>query len=242
MRGAILIIGSLLWDSQEKRQQWRARRLRLDEKERVQVPLEYGRRSSSRGDTFTMTLEPDAPQGWAVLVPCASPARRVEDLLKDAEDLWQAEQPGAATGALGATWGCVGVQFRAVSRSWLEAWCQVFRERESSAVSPVDDRGVLRIPWPVNASGAAANFDFLLATATRRECSRPTVEAISDAWIQQTAGHECYFFENVRLGIRTHADVSIWRRIEERAPTWLSRSRYAEAVTILREEAAAGGA
>ena len=70
MQGAILIIGSLLWDSRDERQWWRNRRLRLDKKEYVHVPIEYGRRSSKRGNTFTMTLEPDAPNGKGVLVLC----------------------------------------------------------------------------------------------------------------------------------------------------------------------------
>ena len=240
MRGAILIIGSLLWDCRKERQRWRERRLRLDAKEHVQVPLEYGRRSNGRGNTFTMTFELATPQGQAVLVPCAAPTDRVEDLLKEAEDLWKAEQPNAAAGALGADWGCVGVQFRDSSHSWLKAWCGVFRERRTHAVSPVDDRGVLGIPWPLKTSGAATDVDFVLATATLKECSRPTAEAIANAWIQQSAGHERYFFENVRLGIRTHADVSIWKQIEEKAPAWLSTSHYAEAIAILKEEAVDG--
>ncbi len=52
MRGGILIIGSLLWDDSTERQTWRSRRLLL-ERHSVVVPLNYGRRSRSRGDTFT---------------------------------------------------------------------------------------------------------------------------------------------------------------------------------------------
>ncbi|MDT3776418.1 hypothetical protein PJI16_02450 [Nitrospira sp. MA-1] len=188
-----------------------------------------------------MTLESSiTPRGQAVLVPCAVRTDRFEELLEEAEELWKAEYPKAAAGALGATWGCVGVKFSDLSHSWLKAWCQTFRERKTRVISPVDDRGVFEIPWPLKATGATVDVDFVLATATLKECSRPTVEEIADAWIQQVEGHERYFFENVRLGIRTHADVSIWNQIREKAPAWLSKSQYAEAIAILNQESADG--
>ena len=187
-----------------------------------------------------MTLEPATPRGQAVLVPCAVPTDTFEELLKEAEELWKAEYPKAAAGALGAIWGCVGVKFSDLSHSWLNAWCRTFRERKTRVISPVDDRGVLEIPCP---KGKRRNCGCRFRPCPPRllkECSRPTVEEIADAWIQQFEGHERYFFENVRLGIRTHADVSIWNQIREKAPTWLSTSQYAEAIAILNKESVNG--
>jgi hypothetical protein len=48
------------------------------------------------------------------------------------------------------------------------------------------------------------------------------------------AGHERYFFENVRHGIRTPDDQLIWQRIEQKNPPWLHKAAYAEAIAIFR--------
>lgn len=235
MRGGILIIGSLLWDGSTERQTWRSRRLLL-ERHFVVVPLNYGRRSQSRGNTFTMTFDTAAASGRAVVVPCATSPCRAEDLVNEAEALWKAEQPSANAGALSATWGCVGLLFRAVAPDgWLKHWGNIFRQR-ASAISPVDDRGILQIDWPSASDGGDIVLDFLLATATRREDTRPTPEMIADAWVDQQDGHERYFFENVRNGIRTSDDFAIWKRIAQRKPTWLGKADHAAAMGILTAE------
>lgn len=242
MRGAVLIIGSLLWDDRH-RDLWRRSRLRISEKVHVQAPIRYGRRSQKWGNTFTMTLSADAPPGQAALVPCTAIIEDVAGLIAEAEALWSAEQSTASQGSIGASWGCVGVLFRDESahEDWLAAWVEHFRSRTSS-VSPVDDRGILRIPWLLTASEARrADVDVVLATATKAEARRPTVADIADAWLDQHNGYERYFFENVRHGIRTPDDVLIWRRIEEQGPSWLRCRAYAEAVAILRAEAAQCG-
>ncbi|MEW6385236.1 MAG: hypothetical protein AB1514_14955, partial [Pseudomonadota bacterium] len=76
------------------------------------------------------------------------------------------------------------------------------------------------------------------ATATQAEETQPTATEIADAWIRQNDGHERYFFENVRHGIRTPVDGLIWKRIEEQRPSWLCKQTYAEAIKLLRAEAA----
>lgn len=237
MQGGILIIGSLLWDDTAERVAWRGWRLLPARRKSVIAPLHYGRCSQSRGNTFTMTFDTSAPSGSAVVVPCAFSACRPEDLVNEAEALWKAEQPGADAGALGAAWGCVGLLFRvSASDAWLEHWCRVFRRRASCPISPVDDRGMLQIAWPNSLDGGALELDFLLATATRRECTRPTAEAIADAWADQKDGHERYFFENVRNSIRTSEDLAIWKRMSQRKAQWLGKADYTAAVAILSAE------
>jgi len=67
----------------------------------------------------------------------------------------------------------------------------------------VDDAGTLRIAWPVTTvERRPANVDIILTTATKAEATRPTATEISDAWVDQSDGHERYFFENIRHGIR----------------------------------------
>ncbi len=241
MRGGILIIGSLLWDNGE-RDAWRRSRLRISERVHVKAPIHYGRRSHSRGNTFTMTLGTDDSRGrgQGVLVPCAANIQDVAGVVVEAAALWKAEQSTALSNSIGASWGCVGALFRTESTpaNWLAGWADHF-QANASAIGPVDANGILRIPWPVNAvDGRPAEMDVILGTATMAEATRPTVADIADAWVGQHEGHERYFFENVRHGIRTPEDGPIWRRIEEQAPRWLHGGAYDGVVALLRSEAA----
>lgn len=237
MQGAVLIIGSLLWDCEGERSEWRERHLSVAEIQHVRLPIEYGRRSRSRENTFTMTFALDAPEGCAVLVPFASQIDTFADLLNEATALWKAENKAlAAVGELGAQWGCVGLRFREPLHDWLDAWSEAFRANCTPAVFPVDCHGILDIPWPILTNGNMANVDFVLATATRRESVRPTVEAVAEAWIQESETQMRYFFENVRHGIRTHADIAIWKKIEASTPRWLSMPEFEDAIAMLRSE------
>ncbi len=238
MNGSILIIGSLLWDN-GKREEWRNSRLCIEEKVFVRAPIRYGRRSSSRGNTFTMTLSPDDLTGRAVLVPCKAAIADVPALISEAEALWKAERHTASPGEIGSSWGCVGVLFRAGAEltGWLQPWTDYFGAN-AYAISPVGENGALQIPWPTTTiEGAPADADVILATATKAEATRLSVEDIADAWLSQNNGYERYFFENVRHGIRTPDDSLIWRKIKERSPHWLGKSSYGEAIALLEREA-----
>ena len=119
MRAGILIIGSLLWDNSQ-RDTWRRSRLFVDQKLHVKAPICYGRRSRTRGNTFTMTFATSDVLGRAVLVPCKSAIESVEDIVGEAKALWRAEQPTAAPNSIGASWGSVGILFgKTVPAEWL---------------------------------------------------------------------------------------------------------------------------
>lgn len=105
---------------------------------------------------------------------------------------------------------------------------------------------LLDINWPRRLDGQALELDMLLATATEVASPLPTPEQVAKAWIAQRGGHERYFFENVRHGIRTPEDLAIWRCIVQQRPPrppWPNRpnwrSRYAEPADILVREGAA---
>ena len=201
MRTGILIIGSLLWDNCQ-REAWRRSRLHVDRKLHVKAPICYGRRSQSRGNTFTMTLTGDA-SGTAVLVPCVSAIVSVAGLVAEAAALWGAERATERSSSIGASWGSVGVLLATtVPAEWRAGWAAYFRSH-ASPLPPVDDAGTLRIAWPVTTvERRPANVDIILTTATKAEATRPTATEISDAWVDQSDGHERYFFENIRHGIR----------------------------------------
>ena len=77
-----------------------------------------------------------------------------------------------------------------------------------------------------------------LATATIREPTdnRPSAKQIARCWIDQNGGHERYFLENVRHGIRTHDDHEIWKAIAVDDPSWLSSDEYEDVIRVLQSE------
>ncbi len=241
MRVGVLIIGSLLWDTDPSRVAWRASRLALDRAQHVRASIAYRKRSRSWQGAFTMTLVSPGDAGRAVLVACSTEPLDADGLFQEARELWRAERRSASAGPLASDWGCVGAAFRVESGSdpILTSWTQRFRQEVSAPLPPVDRRGVLGIPWPVRIEDdQPVDFDVVLATATEQSPPTPTPEVIADAWLQQTAGAEKYLFENVRHSIRTAEDLRIWQRIEAVGAPWVNDPRYAEPIAILRREAA----
>lgn len=236
MRAAILIIGSLLWDH-GARSRWRESRLHSREMIHVRVPIRYGRLSSTRGRTFTMTFDSEASLGQAVVVPYSKPIYEPEDLWAEADELWAAESRRDPSGAIADTWGSVGALFREhrQTANMRREWAVRYASAVPEPIPPIDRHGELHIPWPVQSSTQEpVDFDVVLATATKAEAVPPEAVAVADAWVNQNHGFEEYFFENIRHGIRTNQDFAIWRRIEESGPRWLGRPSYAQAVAILR--------
>jgi hypothetical protein len=238
MRGGVLTIGSLFWDEHPARKHWRESRLAMDQKQLVQAPITYGRRSGSRGGTYTMTFA-DVPFGQAALIPFRNELTDFTALEAEAFELWKAEDPKSTSRKIGAAWGCVGAQFRDANndniRNGKDSWAGFFSN--TASIHPVTKKGILKMPWPLANDGKATELDVILATATRAEDIRPSPEQVADAWIEQNEGHEMYFLQNVRCGMRTSSDLQIWKRIEARQPSWLKLAKYAESVGILRGEA-----
>jgi hypothetical protein len=254
MRGSVLIIGSLWWESdhdrdfpqrvppdppndcRKKRKEWRARHLDESRPVPVAAPIGY-RRLSGREEkkTFTMTLTggpTEGPAGRGILVPLKKSLADPDALLKEAQELWKAEScPRIDDGSIGAVWGCVGVAFREPNKPFATRWARewVSRNRRTKVrlreARVVD--GILDIPWPQGAD----DVDLLLATATRPTKPMPTPEGVADAWIKN--GDECYFFNNVKSGIRTPEDERIWDRLKTQSPPWLRDPKYAKAIALL---------
>ena len=185
-----------------------------------------------------MTFADDGALGQGLLVPCRANFLDAAAVVVEAQELWRPEKRGAAGCSISGAWGCVGLVFRdqPVPAPWLRTWAEHFH-RNACPVPPVDADGLLGIPWPVMpACSPVSDVRVLLATATKADATRPSAEEIADAWVCQDQGHESYFFENVRYGIRTPEDRLIWQRIEKRRPRWLEGPAYGDAVAILRAE------
>jgi hypothetical protein len=224
----ILIIGSLLWDRDEIRQQWRDERLDCNQSELVSAPIRYGRRSGERrGHTYTMVFSRSAPAGHARVVRCSHPITSADDLTTEALRLWEAEELSKDTGRIAnKRWGCVALlrnPGREIPDELLRAWVQrVERERGYGNVRQVADEGVLishdgmlQIDWPrCIAGGAPVDLDLLLVTAndptlTGTPPSYPTVEMIVNAWNGAAPEQAEYFWKNTDHGISTFQDDEI---------------------------------
>ncbi len=201
----------------------------------------YGRKSASRGNTYTMTFRTGDASGHGVLVPCSKEIKTNDDLVQEVQALWKAEAPNSETGTISSDWGCVGALFRsdAATQKLAADWTAYFQKAKAQTVSVVKKNGLLDIGWPNKLDGTLVDFDVILATANEPENSSPTAQVVADAWADQ-CGYEDYFFNNVRCGIRTPDDGAIWQRLNEKSPCWLEKKEqeYREAIDTLCVEAA----
>lgn len=232
----ILMVGSLYWDGQQHRQKWRQERLKIDKEYVVRSPIRYGRKSTSRGNTYTMVFSPGCEGGQAKVIACRYPVSSLESLVDEAERLWAAERPAntalSPNERLSANWGCVALLLhprlltgpdQKFLRILLDGWAgRVSQEAnyngdEYAAVdgSAIDKNGVLRIGWPdlIDGSGTTP-FDLLLATATKpsldvKTRDYPAATTIAEAWKRDKQGHVCYFWCNRKNGIHTFQDNEI---------------------------------
>ena len=179
----VLLIGSLYWDDSKHRDKWRRARLCLGAKRRrrVRAPIRYGRRSKSRGCSYTMvfslSLVPDK-FGRAIVVPCCRTVRSASDLVDEAEHLWAAERKKKRSACISAAWGCVALlenPDHPMSGKLRDGWTErVSRETcygqlmnsANGEEVVVDKDGFLKIPWPESVDGSDLEVDVLLATAT----------------------------------------------------------------------------
>ena len=218
----VLIIGSLYWDCDSKRKEWRRERLDLNHKRCVRVPIRYGRRSQSRGKSYTMVFSAGlegAKFGTAIVIPCKS-----RDLVEEAKHLWAAERKRRVSNCISASWGCIGLLLKSdccLPRELHNRWSELIADQPcygqlASAQNepvPVNEDGFLNIPWPRLVDGSTLMLDALLATATRPTLDNgryPSAKKIAKAW--KTCGdskHICYFWNNRKNGIRTFQDEEI---------------------------------
>lgn len=225
LNAGVLIIGSLCWDDIPIREAWRRSRLRRDLEFDVRVPIRYGRKSSKRGNTYTMVFSPQCVLGQAKVVACRNTLASVDDLVNEAEELWAAESiTTCPKKKIAASWGCVTLLTRPtanIPQPFLDGWAKRTQQEEcygappSSAIEVIVNRGLLNIAWPILvADGRPVPLDLLFATATQPTLvgsppTYPDAMTIAEAWKH---GHEDsvkYFLSNRKHGIYTFQDYAI---------------------------------
>lgn len=222
----ILIIGSLLWDSDRDRHAWRDARLDMASAQTVTAPIRYGRLSGkNRGHTYTMVFSRSCEAGHAKVVRCKRSVSTAADLIAEAQALWKAEQPSAAPGRIATDWGCVALLCnprRTIPVELLEGWARrVADEPDYGSVRQTQEEGclvtragLLQIDWPSLVDGGEAlQLDILLVTAndptlTGKPPAYPDVNTIADAW-NRAGDHVEYFWKNRDSSIQTFQDDEI---------------------------------
>jgi hypothetical protein len=95
------------------------------------VPIRYGRKSESRGNTYTMVYSTSWALGQAKAIRCRNVLSSIEDLILEAEQLWVAERSAlTSNGRISATWGAVALLARpgaAIPKHLLDGWANRVR-------------------------------------------------------------------------------------------------------------------
>lgn len=226
MNLGILIIGSLYWDTDPTRVHWRST-LDMTDARHVTAPIRYGRKSSSRGNTYTMVFSQlcAAPDklGTGIVVRALRDCRNGNDLIAEAQRLWAAERKAHELGATCAGWGRVCLlkhpDFK-MADPVLDKWraasspCHLPLSTATDEDPVVDhDSGLALIDWPndVSTGEPLADYDVLLMTATEPTLtnrSYPTPETIAEAW-RRNPHYLHYFHENRACGITTFEDQEL---------------------------------
>ena len=225
---AILIIGSLFWEEYPHRNKWRQERLLVEQRNPVSAPIRYGRISGKRSDTYTMVFSNELNEpprlGWALAVPCRTEVSTVCELIKEAKELWAAEQSKKRNpGPISSDWGAVGLLLNPNGTGLdeiREGWSRRVEEESQNykcfkhgdnEKRAVDQKGMLLIPWPQKGSGDPLDVDLLLATANEPSLTKgsyATPQEIAAAWNRAREELE-YFCGNLRAGITTADDDCI---------------------------------
>lgn len=187
----------------------------------MEVPIHYGRRSKTRGNTYSSIVFGTTVErmGQALVVPCFKKVRTLSDLVEEATHLWTAELNGDnKSQAISANWGCVALlphpdreRKGQIPEHLLKGWAtRVSRERARYVSrASVDESGRLRIDWPRESNGNALDLDLLLATANFPESKLPTESDIANAYWKNDLTHLDYFIKNRKSGIKTMDDAKI---------------------------------
>lgn len=224
--GGILIIGSLLWDSSQRRVNWRNKCLQINETILVNAPIRYGRISSSRNCTFTMVFSSECIDvnkcGQAAFIPFVNNPINLESLEQQSKELIRAEtDKDKISSNLDWKWGALTICFNPNSLKNLEKSTHLqeiintWSEKYSTEFEPnkykleheaplMDKKGVLNITWP----SQLEDYDFLIATATMPNIEvYPTANKIADRITVNEYSE--YFTKNSEHHIKTFQDSEI---------------------------------
>jgi hypothetical protein len=239
----IITIGSLLWDNSNKRKCWRKAYLDAT-KNPIKIPIRYGRISSSRMDTYTMTYSKNLiieEYGQGIVIGFKEPITTLEKLQEIADnvirverdrtkDEWKVIKSGEPF-TLNWNWGVLGIcvnpkhicedKTNEDITHILEFWKRSLVNFEPSKFSikkeplMINKDGVFKIEWSENIE----KYDFLISTIIQPDTKTddgnyPNAEYIAKKMFE--GNYYSYFINNVRNNIRTINDNEIKELIKSK--------------------------
>ncbi len=228
-KGGAIIIGSLFWEKKPKRTKWRQVYLESTEnKVPVNVKIRYGRKSSTRQNTFTMIISNHSSTdfGTAYILTFKEKIKNARNLesqafaMAGAEGLWKNSGP-----SLNKSWGTVGLlinpqleeskNLEIIKQRWAKIYSEYSFNPSDYIIENepeiIDNNGFLQIEW----TDEMNEFDFLIATLTVPNPKSLLNEKIIADKINET-GYNEYFFNNYKNGIRTFQDEEIIKKLNEK--------------------------
>lgn len=231
MKGAVLIIGSLLWEDETNaldneqgklRSDWR-NALDMRSKLNVDVPIRYGRKSSTRRCTYTMIFSNSAEFGKGVIIPFKRKTTGFDTLKEQAINLSYAEGISSIKypDRLISSWGVVGIIFNKSKEDKLKdiinRWHFEFRDFKNSnkfrlkdEKPSVLDNGELNFKVQI-----PENIDYVFATPVIPNVNEyPNKKKIIEAIMESKPRYDTYLIKNFENGIRVKGDKEIIRSIQ----------------------------
>lgn len=230
MQGAVLVIGSLLWENEKNtldskqgklRDNWR-KNLDLEKKIAIEVPIRYGRKSTSKRCTYTMVISNSVTNlGTAYIIPFKKEIENFEELKNQALELSEVE--GISTTKypkrLIASWGAVGITFNEAEEKQFQEiknkWHQEFASFENTDYKIGNEQPSIRENGELNFEFKVPEYiDYVFATPVKPNISEyPTTDRIVEAIIESSPRYDIYVKENFNNGIRVHGDEEIMKKI-----------------------------
>lgn len=232
LNGGVLIIGSLLWDADEQRTNWRKDFLEVDKQILVPAPIRYGRVSTERSCTFSMVFSNDCNQdhqiGQAIFVPFKDNPIDFKRIELQTKELIKSERKKTTLDSDRFNWGwgtlTISVnpkilietseksnQAKLLLSYWSKKYSDDFNPNNykvDQELPVLDKEGSLKFNW----TDKLNNFDFIIATATKPERDHyPTSKNIADRMLANEYSE--YFRKNTELGISTFQDKEILKSL-----------------------------
>jgi hypothetical protein len=229
MKGAVILIGSLLWENEDNalnkkqgllRSKWR-KCLDLENKISIDLPIRYGRKSSSKKCTYTMVFSNSVETlGKAYLVPFKEDAKSFTTIREQAIQLSIAE--GISTdkypNRLKATWGAVSASFNRKKdlTEIIENWQKEFKGFNNDDYRIDDEKPSITLQGELNFEiNLPDNIDYVFATPVKPELNEyPTIQRVAEAIIESKPSYDTYAKENYYNGIRVDGDEELMRMIK----------------------------
>jgi hypothetical protein len=218
LKGAVLIIGSLLWDNSQLRVDWRNDFLDIDNKKLVSAPIRYGRLSNDRG-TYTMVFSSNCltknRMGKGFLVPLRLDRFNIQEHCEELIKVERINNP-IYENRYNYSFFAVGLLPNPNSNNprllnLVNSWHHNFNggfnvnHYKVGKESPIiDQQGLLKMNW----SEEFGEIDFIICTVIKPKLNRyPYPKKIANL-MNDRKDFE-YFEENQKIGITTFQDKKI---------------------------------